>query len=387
MIFGEPPLDSDDHAVIALIDRQRESLRIFLQNSPRRWFGSLRRLAFARAMQGSNSIEGYHASLENAVAAVDDEPPLDPKDETTLALYGYRDAITYIMQTARDPYFELSKQFLKSLHFMMMGYDMKKNPGQYRPGFIQVVREKSGDVVYVAPDVESIDSLVQELIAYLLGDGAKGPAVVRAAMAHLNLTMIHPFSDGNGRMSRALQTFVMAREGVVDPVFASIEEWLGVNTDQYYAVLGEVGQGKWSPQNSALPWVRFCLRAHYQQAATTIRRNDEYSLLYSALEKLANDGTVPQRTVMPLFDAALGLVLTNARYVASAETETHTATRDLRLLVDVGLLVPKGEKRGRAYIRSGKLAEIRNANRVPNKPANPYDIVRSGAQPPRLPGL
>ena len=141
MIYQEPALSAEDHAVLALIDQQKERLRHFLQGAPRRWGGSLRRLSFARAMQGSNSIEGYHASLENAVAAVDNEPPLDPKDETTLALIGYRDALTYIMQAARDPYFELSKQFFKSLHFMMIGYDMTKNPGQYRPGFIHVVKE------------------------------------------------------------------------------------------------------------------------------------------------------------------------------------------------------------------------------------------------------
>lgn len=264
MIFQEPQLTGADYEVLKLIERQRESLRHFTQSQPRRWMGSLHRLSFARAMQGSNSIEGYHATLENAVAAVDNEPPLDPKDETTLALWGYRNALTYIMQTAKDPYFELSKQFTKSLHFIMLNYDMTKNPGRYRPGFIQVVNEKSGDAVYVAPDAETVDGLLSELVAYLHGEGPRSPPVVRAAMAHLNLTMIHPFSDGNGRMARALQTFVLAREGVLEPVFASIEEWLGANTDQYYAVLAEVGQGKWNPTSDALPWVRFSLKAHYQ---------------------------------------------------------------------------------------------------------------------------
>ena len=67
--------------------------------------------------------------------------------------------------------------------------------------------------------------------------------MVRGAMAHLNLTMINPFKDGNGRISRALQTLVLAREGILHPVFCSIEEWLGRVTAEYYAVLAEVGQG------------------------------------------------------------------------------------------------------------------------------------------------
>ena len=59
-------------------------------------------------------------------------------------------------------------------------------------------------------------------------------------MAHLNLAMIHPFRDGNGRMSRALQTLVLTRNDVVSPIFCS---WLGRNTDAYYAILGEIGKG------------------------------------------------------------------------------------------------------------------------------------------------
>ena len=53
-------------------------------------------------------------------------------------------------------------------------------------------------------------------------------------MAHLNLVMIHPFEDGNGRMSRALQSLVLARDHIVAPEFASIEEYLGRNTPAYY---------------------------------------------------------------------------------------------------------------------------------------------------------
>ncbi len=66
-------------------------------------------------------------------------------------------------------------------------------------------------------------------------------------MAHLNLVMIHPFRDANGRMSRCLQTPVLAREQILAPQFSSIEEYLGRNTQSYYKVLGEVGAESWHP--------------------------------------------------------------------------------------------------------------------------------------------
>lgn len=67
-------------------------------------------------------------------------------------------------------------------------------------------------------------------------------------MAHLNLVMIHPFSDGNGRMARCLQTLVLAREGILEPEFSSIEEYLGRNTQDYYSVLAETSEGSWHPK-------------------------------------------------------------------------------------------------------------------------------------------
>ena len=210
MLYVAPPLESADQAVLDLIAGQRDKLRAYSSDtSPRRWAGSLRRSSLARAIQGSNSIEGYNVSLDDAMAVVEDEPIVDERTETSRAIKGYRDAMTYICQAAQDPYFEFSKQFLKSLHFMMIGYDLSKLPGRWRPGPIFVVNSKTGEAVYTAPDVDFVNSLVDELVKYLKED-KNTPAILKGAMAHLNLTMIHPFKDGNGRMARALQTLVIA---------------------------------------------------------------------------------------------------------------------------------------------------------------------------------
>ncbi len=59
------------------------------------------------------------------------------------------------------------------------------------------------------------------------------PAVVRGAMAHLNLVQIHPFADGNGRIGRALHTLVMVRDGILDPEFAGIEKSIARDRTRY----------------------------------------------------------------------------------------------------------------------------------------------------------
>ena len=355
MVFACPPLSDAERSVIATIDELRTNLSYAAGS--RRWTGLLRRVAFAKAIQGSNSIEGYNVTVDDALAAVDGEPPLDAVAETWAAIVGYRNAMTYVLQLADDEHFEYSASLIKALHYTMLSYDLAKRPGRWRAGAIFVRSEPSGERVYEGPDVELVPGLIDELAASL-NAASDIPAVVRAAMAHLNLVMIHPYADGNGRMARCLQSLVLAREGILAPQFCSIEEYLGRNTQAYYAVLAQVGAGAWHPERDALPWVRFCLTAHYRQAQTLLRRTREIQRLWDALEALIKERGLPERTLAALSDTAMGFRLTNSRYRALADVNPNLASRDLATLCAAGLLTARGERRGRHYIASGQTRDI-----------------------------
>jgi len=374
VIFTRPTLNPADLAVIELIDEQRNLLRYRINQNSGRWTGFLRRNTFARAMQGSNSIEGINADLAQAVAIIDDEKPESMEEETQRALVSYRIAMTYIMRTYDDPHFEINLQLIRSLHYMMLNYDLTKLPGQWRPGTIFVVREETKERVYEGPDAGSVPGLMAELVEQINKPGDI-PPMVRAALAHLNLTMIHPFRDGNGRMARAIQTLVLAHDGILGAVFCSIEEWLGRNTQAYYEVLAKVGQGSWHPEHDPLPWVRFCLVAHYQQAATLIKRNAEIGRTWDEIELIANQHALPERTHGALMDAAFGYVVRNLRYREEQQISDVVASRDLKRLSELGLLEPIGQKRGRYYLASERLRGIREACRDRTRAPNPYQLL------------
>jgi Fic family protein len=261
---------------------------------------------------------------------------------------------------------------------MMMGHDPAKNPSQWRPGPTYLVHRANGKTVYEGPDAALVNGLVQELVDYL-GSPPREPIIVRAAMAHLNLAMIRPFKNGNGRVARAVQTLVLAQQGGLYPAFSSIEEWFGEAEPAYHGVLAEVGQGTWQPGRDAGPWIRFCLKAHCQQAAALIRRHAEFEALYDRIERIAIDGQLPDRAVIPLFDAAFGLATTNSWYRLDADVSEVVASRDLKRLCEMDLLVPHGEKRGRTYQGSKRLLAIRKAVRKElgtDMPfVDPYEIM------------
>lgn len=356
-LFSTPQPDLEDQQVIAEIHHARATLADVLR-APRRWNGLLRRTSTARAIQGSNTIEGYTVSEEDAVAAVDDEHPLSADEETWAEILAYRRVLTYVLNVATEPGFVIDEAVLRSMHFMLLDHDLSKAPGRYRTREIFVRDDRRGIDVYEGPDADVVPGLMQALSQTLAGPSTDDP-LVRGAMAHLNLVMIHPFRDGNGRMARALQTMVLAQDQVVEPTFSSIEEWLGNNTQEYYDVLAVTGRGSWQPGNDATLWVKFNLRAHHMQAQTMRRRFDEAETQWRKVDDLLGEYKLNERLGAALFDALLGLRVTRPSYIKLTELDERTATRDLVKAAELGLLDARGERRGRHYVAGEPLREIR----------------------------
>lgn len=372
MLFQIPDLDSKEREVLDRIEELKRVLGYAVSTAPRRWYGVLRRVTFARAIRGSNSIEGYVVSVDDAVAAAEGGEPLEADARAWEAVKAYRTAMTYVIQLADDPHFSYSTALLRSLHFMMLQYDLTKRPGRWRPGSIFVRDDERGAVVYEGPDAGLVPDLMEELTGFLASSSPEVPGIIKAAMAHLDLVMIHPFADGNGRMARCLQTLVLARTGVLAPPFSSIEEYLGHNTRAYYDVLAEIGGGSWSPGRDVRPWIRFCLTAHYRQAQTLLARTREIQRLWDVLEVEVERRSLPERTLFALADAAIGLRVRNATYRPIADVTDQVAGRDLKALAEAGLLVAQGERRGRFYVASELVLRIRAETRESHRIEDPF---------------
>jgi hypothetical protein len=187
VLYAFPDLDLEDSVVLEEIAAMRAELAEHLR-VPRRWTGRLRRTALARAIRGSNSIEGYHVELDDADAALDGQEPLSAAQRTFAEIRGYRQALGYVLAMATDEHFRLDASALRSMHFMMLSHGLSKSPGKYRERDIYVHDELSEQIVYTGPDAAMVADLIDELISDLAGHGhGHEEPTVQAAMAHLNL--------------------------------------------------------------------------------------------------------------------------------------------------------------------------------------------------------
>ncbi|MFZ3035417.1 MAG: hypothetical protein WA138_15570, partial [Parvibaculum sp.] len=163
---------------------------------------------------------------------------------------------------------------------------------------------------------------------------------------------------------------------LISPIFSSIEEWLGRNTPAYYEILAKTGQGSWHPQNDTHAWVQFCLKAHFQQAHTIVKRNDWFEKIYKDILEVLAKNKLPSRMYSALMDAALGLRIRAGRYREEHELSDVVASRDLRKLSNLELIIPHGERRGRYYTGSTPIKMIAAKYKTAARADDPYRLVR-----------
>ena len=354
MIYATPPMAGSLAARLGELDALREELGRRVGGGGL-WLGTLRRLVMATSAESSISIEGYSVPERDAVAIVSGPKGPDASDESQLALADYARAMEHVGVLADDPVFEWRDRVILDLHFDACRSQPDARPGRWRETPILVTAPEGG-VAYRAPDVDRVAPLMNDVVEWLRDGDLDAHVVVRAAMAHLHTVSVHPFRDGNGRISRIVQSLVLAREGLLSPEFASIEEYLGSHTREYYAVLRSVQGGSYQPERDATEWVRFCIEAHLEQAGRRLDQLTEAAARWAFLEELVAQRGWPERLVIALEQSLLGGTDRSA-YETEADVSSATASNDFRRLVDAGLIERTG--RGRS-IRYHAGAALRN---------------------------
>ena len=320
------------------------------------WLGQLRRQVRASTMESSVSIEGYHVPSGEGPGIVAGSDVPDADDADRMALASYARAMDHVGTMAIDPHFRWLDRVILDLHFDACVFQRDRSPGLWRTGTIYVTSPSGRPPAYTGPDADDVPGLMDEVIDWLQDGDLDCHVAVRAAMAHLHVVSVHPFADGNGRISRIVQSLVLARAGLLAPEFSSIEEYLGRNTGDYYRILQQVQGGSYQPDRDATPWIRFCIAAHVQQARERLDQIAAASARWSALERLVESRGWPDRLVIALEQSLFEGVERKA-YAAEADVSLATATTDLRRLLDAGLIDQQGRTRSTRYLASQSLRQ------------------------------
>ncbi|NVI88167.1 Fic family protein [Actinomadura sp. BRA 177] len=376
MLYPTPALTGADENVLGEIEKMRGALRHQVHNAPSKWKRGLRKFLTADAVAASNSIEGFKVATVDVEDLMEGERDVEVSEVDREETLAYQRMMTYIQSLHDVEDFAYSKGFINALHWILQGHrhTPRKPSGQWRHGPVYVTDARDPSIAaYTAPDADDVPALMAELIDWL-NTGHDAHPLIRAAMAHLHLVSIHPWADGNGRMSRSLQTLMIAREGVLAPEFSSIEAWLGRpgNTWEYYRELAGRG-ARYVPDQDVSNWVRFNLTAYHQQAQTVQSRLDRAGRVWGVLAMFTQRTGRDERIISALHDVAMTGRVRRLRYEHSEGLSLQQAQRDLRDLVGAEILTSVGRTRARYYTAGPRFPE--DALEIANTPmtlADPY---------------
>ena len=352
MLYATPPPTAGVQESLDELDQLRRELGLEVSR-PVPWMGSLRRFVKAISVESSTSIEGFHVPRDEAVAIVSAEESRDVEDADRMAVACYSRAMDHVGVMAGDPSFRWLDRVILDLHFDACSFQRDKSPGLWRTGPIGVTGN-DGRVIYQAPDADDVATLMAEAVDWLQHGDLDAHVVIRAAMAHLHVVSVHPFQDGNGRISRIVQSLVLAREGVLSPEFASIEEYLGEHTAVYYSVLQRVQDGSYQPERDASEWISFCVEAHLVQARLRLEQIRQAGARWTLLEDLVERRGWPDRLVIALEQSLIGGT-DRGSYGREAEISAASASNDFRRLLDAELVTQHGRGRNTRYHASDQL--------------------------------
>lgn len=265
----EPPLtpsadlrESLDHALVAL--GRLDSVSTLLPDTELFLYSYVRKEAVL-----SSQIEGTQSSLSDLLLFELDEAPGVPLDDV-VEVSNYVAALEHGLTRVRGG-FPLSNRLVREVHALLLakGRGADKEPGEYRQSQNWIGGTRPGNAVFVPPPAQHVEACMGALESFLHNEPERTPALVKAALAHVQFETIHPFLDGNGRVGRLLITLLLCVEGILREPLLYLSLYFKQHRDRYYELLTTVRtDGNWEA------WLAFfadAVRETASAAAETAR--------------------------------------------------------------------------------------------------------------------
>ncbi|MFA6260626.1 MAG: Fic family protein [Bacteroidia bacterium] len=231
-----------------------------IENRERQGLRELKSIATVRSVGASTRIEGSKITDDEVELLIShlDVAKLEERDQQEVA--GYFEALDTIAEFYGD--FDIRESHIKQIHQVLMKHSIKDawHKGNYKQHSNVVLAshpDGSEQVVFQTtnPGIETEEAM-RNLIAWHNTDTETHP-IIRTALFVYDLLSIHPFQDGNGRLSRLLTTLLLLRQGYSWIQYVSFEHEIESRKKEYYQVLIECQRHR--PGENINPWVNFFL--------------------------------------------------------------------------------------------------------------------------------
>ena len=251
--------DSDILGLIAAIYKEAGKQEMYLKQKPQE-LEKLVEIAKIQSTEASNAIEGIITTSTRIKQLVEEKTTPKNRDEQEIA--GYRDVLNIIHESFDA--IPISQNYILQLHKIL--YSHMNNPmggktksvqnyisATYPDGHVETLFTPLSP--FETP--EALDKICDEYNR-VIGNMEVEPLIVIPIFIH-DFLCIHPFNDGNGRMSRLLTTLLLYRNGFYVGKYISLEAKIAKNKDLYYNALSHAQHGWHEGTEDVVPFIKYLL--------------------------------------------------------------------------------------------------------------------------------
>lgn len=314
------------------------SIRDFIVNAPvvLEMEVSLKREALLKSAHHSTAIEGNPLSL-NQVNKLAKGIKIQGQKRATQEVLNYLNVLKDMDSYIEDG--KITEKNVLKLHENITHYTLEYTylEGQYRSQPVYVVNQK-GEIVFTPPNANLVPGQIQDLLEWINNTSGELNAVISAGIIHYEFVRIHPFVDDNGRTGRALAAIYLYLRGF--DVDFTLDEYYSNNRQAYYHALNSV-----DPQTQDLTdWLLYFLEGFL----TSIDEIKNRIMLFPAGAPVKIKLT--EKMLKILEYVHLNGSITNSEVQKLLNISRQGAYKDLRSLMDKGIIEKKGGSRSTYYI-------------------------------------
>lgn len=331
--------------LIGGIDEFKGAWRAIGRIAPER-LSALRRVATIESAAASTRIEGAKLTdreVERLLSNLDIQS-FATRDEQEVA--GYAETMETVFAHWQE--LALSENYIRQLHRDLLRHSTKdeRHRGAYKTLRNDVVATDADGhhvgVVFETATPFDTPRFMEALVAWTnraFADGAQHPLVIIAVFI-VTFLAIHPFQDGNGRLSRVLTTLLLLKNGYAYVPFASLESIVETTKERYYLALRQTQSTIRSDSPDWEPWLTYFLGVLFEQKARLEAKLEKERLLL---------GELPELSVQILALCRERGRVTVADIEKATGANRHTVKAHVAALARNGQLVPHGAGRGAWY--------------------------------------
>ena len=255
----EQKWDSEILGLIAAIYKEAGKQEMYLKQRPEE-LEKLVEIAKVQSTEASNAIEGIVTTSTRIRLLVEEKTAPRNRDEQEIA--GYRDALNIIHENFDA--IPITRNYILQLHKVLYSHMNNPMAGQTKSvqNYISATYPDGHTETLFTPlapfeTPEALDRICDEYNR-VIGNMEAEPLIVIPIFIH-DFLCIHPFNDGNGRMSRLLTTLLLYRNGFYVGKYISLEAKIAKNKDLYYAALRQAQEGWHEGTEEAVPFIKYLL--------------------------------------------------------------------------------------------------------------------------------